>query len=533
MVPVLRHLGRRFAIPVAAGGLLLIAAGVTAGQGAVEAGMEAEFVRASRSDVGDRGALADVYAARSHRPIWIEDGVLGAGGRRAVEILRRAEDHGLAGDSYIPAGLSALIRDAEHGRLDPRSAGRLEAGLSLAFVRFARDLRTPAPSDEMIRVAGIGPRPEVDARGVLETVINTGGPAGVDAALRMHPEYDRLSAALAEWRRSFGRLPVPAIPPGRTVAPGQRDPRIPTLRVRLGAPQPGLDADVLDPALVDRLERFQAWHGLDATASLDRATVEALNLAPVEYERRLITNLSRLRALPGEPGGRHLVVNVAEATLTAYQDGAPVKRMRVIVGAPDNPTPMMAGLIQYVVVDPYWNVPMDLVRDRIAPGVLRDGPASFEARGLEALSDWSSSARPLKAADIDWAAVADGRSRVRVRQKPGPGNMMGRVKFMLPNDLGIYLHDTPDRALFEREGRALSAGCVRLEDARWLAQWLSNFDVAGRDQRVEQRMDLARPAPVFITYQTVTPRAGGGLAVLPDVYGRDRRSRLAFADEAA
>jgi len=519
MAGFLRPLGRRFAIPVAAGGLLLIGAGVSAGHRSAGHEVASEAVRAS---LGEEGSLAHFYAARAYRPVWVRDGAPGPEARRAIEVLEQAEDHGLRRDAYLTPEISALIRDGENGELDPAAAGRLEAGLSSAFVRFARDLRQPAPSSELIRVAGIGPSQKVDPGRTLQQVFEGAGAAGVDAALRMHPEYHGLSGALADWRRTWSSLPTPRLSQGRTVPAGQRDPRVATLRFRLGLSSSASGSPLLDQQLSARLAQFQRWHGLHETGALDPATVDALNLDPVQYEQRLIANLDRLRALPAEPGDRYVLVNAAEATLTAWADDAPVRRMRVIVGRPDTPTPMMAGLIQYAVLDPYWNIPADLVQDDIAPAVLRNGPSSLDARGMEALSDWSPSARRLAPAEIDWSAVANGQSLLRVRQRPGRQNMMGRVKFMLPNDLGIYLHDTPHRALFERDQRTLSAGCVRVEDARWLAQWLSDIEIARPPGRpADQRVDLRRPVPVFIIYQTVQPRPGGGLVFLPDVYGRD------------
>jgi murein L,D-transpeptidase YcbB/YkuD len=521
MLGFLRPLGRRFAIPIAAGGLLLIGAGVSAGHRSAENNVASATIRASL-DVSEEPSLARFYAARGYRPVWLRGGALGPEGVRAIEVLDRAEDHGLSRSSYVTPETSTLVREAQDGGLDPAAAGRLEAELSSAFVRYARDLRRPAPSHDLIRVAGIGPRRAVDSGRTLELVFDAGGAAGVDAALQMHPDYLRLSAALADWRSMWERLPTPRLGQGQTVMPGQRDARMPTLRVRLGVSPGRSNADLLDRDLSRRLTQFQRWHGLEETGSLDPATVDALNVDPVEYEQRLITNLDRLRALPAEPGERYVVVNAAEAALTAYDRGAPVKRMRVIVGRPETPTPMMAGLIQYVVLDPYWNIPLDLVRNDIAPAVLRNGPSSLDRRGMEALSDWSPSARRLAPADIDWPAVASGQNPLRVRQRPGPHNMMGRVKFMLPNDLGIYLHDTPLRALFDRDRRTLSAGCVRLEDARWLAQWLSGIEIArAPGQPADQRVDLRRPVPLFIIYQTASPRPGGGLVFLPDVYGRD------------
>jgi murein L,D-transpeptidase YcbB/YkuD len=203
-----------------------------------------------------------------------------------------------------------------------------------------------------------------------------------------------------------------------------------------------------------------------------------------------------------------------------YEDGRPVDSMRVVVGKPSEPTPMMAGMLRYLTLNPYWNVPPDLVRARIAPGVVSEGPGLLRNLRYEVLSDWTDDARTVDPRSVDWRAVMDGRSEVRVRQLPGANNAMGRMKFMFPNQLGIYLHDTPDRTLLREEGRMFSAGCVRLEDAPRLARWLFGEAPRARGTTPEQKLSLPEPVPVYITYLTAAPEPQG-VALREDVYNRD------------
>lgn len=234
-------------------------------------------------------------------------------------------------------------------------------------------------------------------------------------------------------------------------------------------------------------------------------------------------NLERTRALPSELGRRYILVDVAAQRLWTYEDGRPVFGMRVVVGKPSEPTPQIAAVVRYAVFRPYWNVPSDLVQDSLAPKVLKGGVSYFRGRRLEALSDWTDAAKPVDPAKVNWRAVAAGREELRVRQLPGPDNMMGRVKFMFPNELGVYLHDSPLRALFAGEERLGSAGCVRLEDAQRLARWLlGNEVVAAGDQPgpPESRADLAEPTPVYILYLTAAPTTEG-LSLRKDIYRRD------------
>jgi len=182
---------------------------------------------------------------------------------------------------------------------------------------------------------------------------------------------------------------------------------------------------------------------------------------------------------------------------------------------------MMAGVVRYAVFNPYWNIPVDLVRDDYARRVLRHGVSALEAERLEVMSDWSARARPVDPASVDWSEVAAGRRLLRVRQLPGGDNMMGQVKLMLPNELGIYLHDTPHRWAFDADQRTFSSGCVRLERAMPLARrLLGPAAPQAASPAPEQRVDLPEPVPVFITYFTAWP-AGGTVELRRDAYRRD------------
>lgn len=237
--------------------------------------------------------------------------------------------------------------------------------------------------------------------------------------------------------------------------------------------------------------------------------------------RRIEANLERARALPPDLGQRFILVNPARETLWLYADGKPQDSMRVVVGKPSLPTPSMVGLVRYAQLNPYWNVPPDLVRDRLAPAVLRRGPGYLRDHHFEVLSDWSPSAAVLNSDSVDWSAVADGRRPLRVRQRPGQDNMMGHVKFMLPNPLGIYLHDTSERGLFRDAERTDSSGCVRVQHPGKLADWLFQRPVKFKTSGApDQRIDLPAPVPVYILYLTAAP-GPDGLVFPSDIYARD------------
>ena len=322
--------------------------------------------------------------------------------------------------------------------------------------------------------------------------------------------------ALLRWRERWGDLPAGTIPAEGLLRQGSKGEAVAALRRRLGLPA----GAVFDKGVAARLRAFQADHGIPADGIAGAQTIAALDRDPEQAERLLRLNLARARLLPG-PHVRHVEVNAADARLWYFGEGKQQGTMRVVVGAVETQTPMMAGMVRYATLNPYWNVPMHLVQQRIAPRVI-DG-ATLAAMRYEALSDWSATPRPLEQSEIDWASVAAGRSEVRLRQLPGGNNAMGRVKFMFPNDLGIYLHDTPDKALFKKSARQFSNGCVRLEDAPRLGAWFFDKPLKPDGKEPEQHSPLPQPVPVYLTYLTVVPEKDG-VRFLPDVYGRDEKA---------
>jgi len=251
-----------------------------------------------------------------------------------------------------------------------------------------------------------------------------------------------------------------------------------------------------------------------------------------EQQRILRLNLERLKALPADSPQRYILVDAAGARLWMFENGRAHGTMRVVVGRITDQTPMIAGRIRHAVLNPYWNVPPDLVPSRIAPNVLSRGVGWLRGKGYQVLSDWSNTPRVVPANAVDWRAAAAGQQELRVRQLPGPENAMGRIKFMFPNDLGVYLHDTPERGLLREAARQYSAGCVRVEDAARLGRWLFGRNLRAANRSPEQYVALPEPVPVYITYLTAAPE-GQRIVFRRDVYGRDGGHGAAMASRNA
>ena len=241
---------------------------------------------------------------------------------------------------------------------------------------------------------------------------------------------------------------------------------------------------------------------------------------------RVLANLDRLRAAPFQK--RYVMVDAASAKLYMIEDGRIADSMKVIVGKASSQTPMLASTIYRATVNPYWNVPGDLVRSLIAPRVVDQGVGYLKARGYEVLSSYDENAVPVDADKVDWQAVVEGREVVKVRQRPGAANSMGQVKFSFPNGQDIFLHDTPQKELFAASQRDLSNGCIRLEDAQRLGRWLVGSDPRAASADPEQHVLLPTPVPIYITYLTAKAE-GGQLAFVSDVYGRDAQRAAQIA----
>ncbi len=247
------------------------------------------------------------------------------------------------------------------------------------------------------------------------------------------------------------------------------------------------------------------------------ATAQAQGASRAVIER-LRLNRERARVLPG-PYVHHVVVDSASGRLWYYGGGKQQGTMRVVVGTYETQTPMLAGMMTWAILNPYWNVPDYLTQNKIAPKVLAG--QSLKSLKMEVLSDWTQNARVIDQRSIDWRAVANGSVVPRVRELPGPANSMGRVKFIFPNDEGIYLHDSPARDLFTKPDRHFSNGCIRLENARELGQWLLGTPIpASSPKNPEHPVALRVPVPVYVTYLTAIEDKGR-VAFLNDIYQRD------------
>ena len=244
--------------------------------------------------------------------------------------------------------------------------------------------------------------------------------------------------------------------------------------------------------------------------------------------------MERAKRLPSpEEQRKYVVVDAGGARLSMWENGRMVDQMKVVVGKTETATPMMAAYIKYASVNPYWNVPPELVKNLIGPRVVAQGVSYLTEREYQVLTDLGPDGKVLDPNAVDWRAVVDGRQDVALRRLPSPANSMGMMKFMLPNYFGIYLHDSPEKEHFTKNELWISNGCVRLEDYKRLAAWLfGGYVPKGNNPKVEEEVDLPKPVPVYMTYLTAAP-TNDGITFRSDPYGRDAQLMERFGPQLA
>jgi murein L,D-transpeptidase YcbB/YkuD len=451
----------------------------------------------------DRFVLEPFYQKHDFQPIWTEPRV-----QSFAHALDDAPSHGidLAGfviSSTRPAERELLLSDA-----------LLRYGAALARGRVS-----PADFETDWRIAA----PSFDGTKLLESAI-AGDIASVLADLAPHaPSYERLREALQHYLElAKTGWPQLRVAPMR---PGDYGDNVRALRDRLASEgitaPPDIDADpsIYDGTLAAAVSQFQTSHGLTVDGAAGRATLAALNVSAVRRVKQIRLNLERWRSLPRFNAALRVEVNVPAATAVLFQDDHAAKTMRAIVGAVEHPTPMLRARMISVLFNPPWNVPSSIIEKEIRPTAKRD-PRYMQRVGLVYID------------------VNGGRQLV---QLPGPKNALGQIKFEMPNPDDIYMHDTPDRRLFALSRRALSHGCVRVEDPRDFARFVLNgpeWSPEAIDRAIAtgqtQSVALPQKIPVYMLYWTAFVDPDGTIEFRDDLYGRDRRLAEALtAQEAA
>ena len=351
-----------------------------------------------------------------------------------------------------------------------------------------------------------------------------------------HPQYAAMHESLL--KLVGDTRPWPQLTSTATLRPGEWSNDIPALREilrRTGMLESTVSTSAkegrsaYDRELVDAVKRFQTWQGLGADGAIGPATRDWLNVTPAQRAGVLALNIQRLRLLPSELS-TGIMVNIPAYSLVYYQNGNQVLASRVIVGRPDRKTPMMSSALNNVVVNPPWNVPPTLARKDILPKLWND-PGYLERHGYTVMRGWNSK-ETIDPWQVDWATITASNLPFRFQQAPGARNSLGRYKFNMPSSDAIYLHDTPNHNLFQKDTRALSSGCVRVNKASELANMLLQ-DAGWNDTRISDALkqgdtryvNIRQNIPVNLYYLTAFVGPDGRTQYRTDIYNYDLTAR--------
>ncbi len=472
--------------------------------------------------------LPRIYENREFEPAWTTLRQIDA----LLEMIDESYLEGLdPGDYHTAALRSVRASITDLGALAPAERAAFDLLLTDSIIRLGYHLRfgkvDPTKLDPNWNSSRslTGEDPAVTIQAAIDA------PSLREFAARVIPRvflYERFKQALAEYRTIAANGGWPSVPAGPTLKAGVTDVRVSALAARLAvtgdlSPEQaaGIAGTLYDETLAAGVQRFQARHGLAADGAVGPATLAALNVPVASRIEQLRANLERARWVLYDPESEFLVVNVAGFQLYLIRRGEVVYRSRVQVGRPYRQTPIFKAEMTYLVVNPTWTVPPTIFRDDILPQQRRD-LGYLTSRNIDLFHTTSSAA--IDPASVDWSARS---FPYRLVQRPGPDNALGRIKFMFPNEHAIYLHDTPSRDLFERDSRAFSSGCIRVENPFELAEILLGRSESRKDLDAlvasgkTETIFLPRPMAVMLLYWTAEVDATGRIAFFPDVYQRD------------
>jgi L,D-transpeptidase YcbB len=480
----------------------------------------------------------------NERLAWFDGAQPTASARQAVALLTASASHGLEPRDYDADALARAVQRATQEPLDAAAIAYLEQALTAAMERYLADVHGGRISAQQLPYGRTAPkRNPFDPAVYLQDALARGRlrEAAEEAAPRL-TQYQQLRMALARYRALIDdpawNTPLPPLPPGPRGSPPKLEPgqtylgvaRLRERLIALGdlAPDAAPTA-TYDGAVVDAVTSFQRRHGLTADGIVGKATLAQLQMPPTVRARQIVLSLERLRWTPLLQGPRMIVINVPEFVLRAYEvlgDWIFVRAtMKIIVGkSMDTRTPLLEEQMRFIEFQPYWNVPPSIARGEVVPRLRRD-PGYLDREGFEFVTAQGQVVEALAPEMLD--AVHAGRARIR--QRPGPRNALGDIKFVFPNRDNIYLHHTPSVQLFTRDRRDFSHGCIRVEQPVALAIFALQDLPDWTETRIRQAMTegnpstvrLAQPIPVVIAYATAIVK-DGRIHFFDDIYGHDR-----------
>ncbi|MCB0794520.1 MAG: L,D-transpeptidase family protein [Flavobacteriales bacterium] len=475
------------------------------------------FLRSDPGLLSDPGPLIEFYERREWQPAWFVQDSLSTAALNMLNLMGRSmgPDTPNTGNDTLLGFVERILDQRDTVPMSNEQMDRLELLLTTQFFRYAEKEYSGQVQRELHELDWFIPRRKKDLSQLIDSL--AAGTMDLSPIEPLNEHYKRLKGQLTRYYalRWLDSLPPLELGQRKKLVPGERDTLVPLIRERLQALgdmpfDPFHAPDELDSVLVTGLQRFQERHGLTPDGIIGKGVLEQLNTPISERIRTILLNMERLRWMPVEQAPELILVNIPEFRSHVFSGDSLSWSMDVVVGSQATSTVIFSDSVSQIVFSPSWSVPASIVRNELLPAMRKD-PDYLAKKGMD--------------------IVGGSEALPRVRQRPGPNNALGRVKFLFPNSYSIYLHDTPSKGTFAREDRAASHGCIRLSRPELLAQHLLRGDTAwsaeaikqAMDSRKETIVDLDRKVPVLIGYFTAWVDEQGRLNFRKDVYGHDQR----------
>lgn len=478
------------------------------------------------------------FYAKKPAFMWSADEKVQDRARSVAAFFANAAEDGLNPDDYavsLPADGTDAAGQVDH----QQKLAQFEIAMSARALRYAID----AGEGRVIadRLSGYHdlPRKRVDPAEVLAKLATAEDPAAYLASFNPNnAEYVALKQQLASLEGGNGKSV--RIQLNGAIRPGDSNEQLKAVVALLldHAPASYLEqhravltqhaeSGIYDPELVQAFKDYQTLTGSTPDGVIGRNTIAALQgEQPSSKRDRLIYSMERLRWLPRDFGQRYVFINQPAYRAEYFENGQEKLAMNVVVGSPSHQTYFFYNKVQTVVFNPSWGVPRSIIMNEMLPKAARD-PGYLDRNGYEVYSN----GEKISAYSVNWGSVASGNSHVSIRQKPSLDNALGELKILFPNAHDIYMHDTPAKSYFKRDMRALSHGCIRLEQPRAMAAAVLGVPVESLDKyfgKNERGVKVAEPVPVYISYFTAWPDKNGKISYYSDVYDRDAGLQKAF-----
>lgn len=450
-----------------------------------------------------------------------------------LESIESSYDEGLDPEDYHYQRIRELLARRDTSKLTNSEKADLDLLLSDAVILYAAHLLEGKLEQSALREAWDVEKNErpgnVDSL-LTVTLHNRKLKPALQSMKPAHYIYALLKVHLKQLREQSEEGGWPEVHTGETLKKDMDDPRILEIREYLKAtgdlkPYSVAEESLFDEQLEEAVKHFQRRHGLADDGVIGKGTIEQMQVPIEDRIETIKINLERLRWIFHNPDEDFLIVNIADFHVRRFTNRKEVFNSRVIVGKYHHESPIFKGEMKYIVINPTWTLPYSIATNETLPK-LKNDPGYLAAKHMEVMDR---NGKPLNPATIDWSQYSRGNFPFIIRQKAGPWNALGEVKFMFPNKYSVYLHDTPSRGLFERQDRAFSHGCIRTED-KWglLMSLMDDPEVWNMDKINEilesgetTTIDLPEPINIYLVYLTALADKENNLYFFKDIYKRD------------